>query len=72
MDLSGQFETIEQAQTVLSKVDEVVIHFSGERQKLEDARRRLDFAKEQMLKQITQASPQRGAELLKIKVEVSA
>lgn len=71
-DLAGQFETLEEAQAVLSRIDDVVIPFAGEFEKLNQARKRLDFAKDQMLKQITMSSPQRGAELLKVKVEVAA
>jgi hypothetical protein len=69
--IEGRFDTVEAAKAVLSDVDKVVIHYSGELNKLDNAGRRLRFAKEQMLKQITRGCQQRGAEMLSVNAVIS-
>jgi len=68
MDLSGRFETVDQGKAVMDDVNKAVLHFAGERAKIEAARTRLDGAKAAMLRQITGGTPQRGAELLRVEV----
>jgi hypothetical protein len=67
-DLAGRFETIDQAKAVFEKVDKVHLHFRHQSSKLEDVRRRLRTAEEQMLRQVTRGVAQRGAEMLVVEL----
>jgi hypothetical protein len=66
--LAGRFEKIEDGKAVMDEVNKAVIHFAGERAKLEAALTRLRGAKQQTLREITGGSPQRGAERLTVEV----
>lgn len=72
MDLAGKFDTLDAAQAVMTEVNMVVLHFAGEAAKLEAALTRVRGAKQQMLREVCRGVPQRGAEMLKVNVEITA